>query len=69
MGVMTTAGIIGAVVGLIMGIVDFFILRSTVANREMTQQSRTIFTLVSYVSLFIFPVVGWYAGVTLFGGQ
>jgi hypothetical protein len=62
-------GVIGAVLGLGVGIADFFVLRSAVAGREVTSQTRTIINLVSYISLAIFPIVGWYAGSTMFGAQ
>ena len=62
-------GLIGAIVGLFVGIADMFILRGVAARPELTGQSRTIITLVSYISLIIFPIVGWYAGTTWFGAQ
>ena len=60
-------GLIGAIVGLGVGIVDFLVLRNVAAKPELTQQSRTIIGLVSYISLVIFPIVGWYAGANLLG--
>ena len=62
-------GLIGAIIGLGVGIADMFILRGVAARPELSGQSRTIINLVSYISLIIFPIVGWYAGTTWLGAQ
>jgi|GEM_PF-3908976 hypothetical protein len=64
-----SGGVIGAIIGLIVGIIDMFVLRKSIAGREVTSQTRIIINIVSYLSLVIFPIVGWYAGATMTGAQ
>jgi len=62
-------GIVGALIGLAIGIADFFILRMLAQRQDAPSQAQVAIKLASYISLVIFPIVGWYAGTSLFGAE
>ena len=55
-----TAAIIGAVVGLAIGIADFVVLGA--AARTSAAKSGGPLRIIRLMSLVVFPIVGWFVG-------
>ncbi|HEX2020129.1 MAG TPA: hypothetical protein VGO17_14435 [Aurantimonas sp.] len=64
---MSNPAVIGALVGLVIGVADFIVLgyaRDMLARRRSAEHTAagTVLNLVRISQLIFFPVVGWFAG-------
>lgn len=57
---MISAAVIGAVVGLTVGIADFVVLGA--AARNSGARTRGPLRVIRLMSLVVFPIVGWFVG-------
>jgi uncharacterized membrane protein YgdD (TMEM256/DUF423 family) len=60
MGVMSGLQI-GAIIGLVLGLVGFFAMRA-LARRVELEETKTVLKMASIVDLALFPVLGAFAG-------
>ena len=58
---MITASIIGAIVGLLVGLADFVVLGAAARANAKASASGPL-KLIRIMSLFVFPIVGWFIG-------
>ncbi|GGD25814.1 hypothetical protein [Aureimonas glaciei] len=57
---MISAAVIGAVVGLLIGIADFVVLGAAARNGGASRGGALRF--IRLMSLVVFPIVGWFVG-------
>jgi hypothetical protein len=57
---MISAAVIGAVVGLVIGIADFVVLGAAARNSAASRGGALRF--IRLMSLVVFPIVGWFVG-------
>ena len=60
------AGAIGALAGLALAIVDFFLLR-LLATRVDLDETKRVLKITGISQLVLLPVVGWFAGPLIAG--
>jgi hypothetical protein len=63
-----SAPMIGSLVGLAFGLLDFGALTFVASRNGVTDQARSALHMVRYVGVVFFPIVGWFAG-PLFVGE
>ena len=56
-----SAAVIGAIVGLLVGVADFVVLGAAGRANARAAASGPL-KLIRIMSLFVFPIVGWFAG-------
>jgi hypothetical protein len=61
-----TAGVIGALIGLGVAVVDFFLLRR-LASRVDLPETRQVLNITALSQFVLMPVAGWFAGSLIFG--
>lgn len=61
-----SAGMIGALIGLVVAIADLLLLR-LLASRVSLPETRQVLNLVGLSQLFLLPVAGWLVGHYAFG--
>jgi hypothetical protein len=57
---MISAAVIGAVVGLLIGVADFVVLGAAARNSAASRGGALRF--IRLMSLVVFPIVGWFVG-------
>jgi hypothetical protein len=63
---MTTAALIGAMVGLAVAAVDYFLLR-LLASRVDLPETKRVLNITGLSQFVLLPIVGWFAGPLIFG--
>ncbi|MGE0501925.1 MAG: hypothetical protein AB7I79_13340 [Rhizobiaceae bacterium] len=58
--------IVGALVGLVVGVADFWFLR-VLAGRVDLAETKSVLTITGVIQLIALPVMGWFVGPALFG--
>ncbi|NMG40027.1 hypothetical protein GRZ55_12320 [Chelativorans sp. ZYF759] len=61
-----SAGVIGALIGLVVAIVDLVLLR-LLASRVSLADTKKVLNLAGFSQLFLLPVAGWLIGHYAFG--
>jgi nucleoside recognition membrane protein YjiH len=61
-----SAGLIGALIGLVVAVVDLFLLR-LLATRVSLPETRKVLNVTGVSQLVILPVAGWLVGHYVFG--
>ena len=56
-----SAALIGAVIGLVLAVVELFVLR-TVAERVSMPETKKALNVAGLAQLVLFPVIGWFLG-------
>ncbi len=63
-----SVSLIGALIGLVIGVADFLVLR-LVADRVEMPETKRVLTLAGLAQVVILPVAGWLLAPMLFGGE
>jgi hypothetical protein len=63
---MTTAALIGALVGLAVAAVDYFLLR-LLASRVDLPETKRVLNITGLSQFVLLPIVGWFAGPLIIG--
>jgi hypothetical protein len=61
-----SAGLIGALVGLVIATVDFYLLR-LLASRVDLPETKRVLTITGLSQFVLMPIVGWFAGPLIAG--
>lgn len=61
-----SAGVIGALIGLVVAIVDLVLLR-LLASRVSLADTKKVLNVAGFSQLFLLPVAGWLIGHYAFG--
>jgi nucleoside recognition membrane protein YjiH len=61
-----SSGMIGALVGLVVAIVDLFLLR-LLATRVSLPETRKVLNVTGFSQLLLLPAAGWLVGHYVFG--
>jgi len=61
-----SAGLIGALIGMVVALIDFFLLR-LLATRVSLPETRRVLNVAGLSQLLLLPVGGWLVGHFVFG--
>jgi hypothetical protein len=64
---MMSAGVVGALIGLVVAAADFLLLR-LLASRVELDETKRVLNLTGLSQFVLLPIVGWFAG-PLFTGE